>query len=465
MCGIVGSFGADPECVRRGRDALRHRGPDALGLTTLGDVTLGHARLAILDLDPRSDQPFTHGRTTIAFNGEVWNHAALRAELEADGRTFSTTGDAEVLAAALDAWGEDALPRLEGMFAVAWTSDGGATLRLARDRFGEVPLHVTRARPFLCASEIKGLLAAGADPSTIGQLGPGRVLVVTKDSATERAWHDEPAAPVPTTLEEAAAQLRADVEAGVRERLIADVPVAVLVSGGIDSAAIAWHTRAMLPDLVAFTAVMDPRSRDLRCARELAGALELPLVEVPVVAPSADDLAATVRAIEQPSKAQVEIAWPCLALARAVRASGARVVLSGEGSDELWASYGMSYHGVQRLGWHAYRKRLFLDQARKNFPRTNKAFMTAGVEPRLPFLNSALVAHALGLPEGAVRRGSSRPKAIMQEAYRGLLPRAIIDRPKLAFQDGLGMKTAAQAAVTDPRRYYDAEFRRFLAGR
>src|SRR5262249_19710798 len=147
MCGLAGGFVGEG-VVRCGLAALRHRGPDATGVAALDRLTLGHVRLAILDLDPRSDQPFRYGRVTLSYNGELWNFAPVRAELQARGGRFATAGDTEVVAAALDRWGPEALPRLQGMFALAWTTDG-EILHLARDRFGEVPLHVAVQRPFL----------------------------------------------------------------------------------------------------------------------------------------------------------------------------------------------------------------------------------------------------------------------------------------------------------------------------
>src|SRR5690606_20503727 len=104
-----------------------------------------------------------------------------------------------------------------------------------------------------------------------------------------------------------------------------------------------------------------------------------------------------IQTIEQPFKAQIEIGWACLHLARQIAADGYRVTYSGEGSDELWASYGFAYHGIQQHGWYDYRRDLFLDQARKNFVRCNKIFMAASVECRLPFLSTPLVEYALSL--------------------------------------------------------------------
>lgn len=459
MCGLVGGAGEPADAAVA---ALAHRGPDARGVARVGPFWLGHTRLAILDLDRRSDQPFRRGPLVLAYNGECWNHADVRRELEALGEMFATTGDTEVVAAALLRWGPvEALRRLDFMGALAWAVDGEGVLRLARDRFGEVPLHVSCALPFRFGSELKALVAAGADPRSFRDVGPGELWeVLPRRVERVTRWYDPPCAPdLGSTPERARADVRRLVVDGTRRRAISDAPACTLLSGGIDSAAIAYALRDAVPGLVAFTAVMDRRSPDLRCARETAEALRLPLVEVPVRAPTADDLATVVRCIEMPYKAQVEIGWPCLALAEAVRAHGFKVTFSGEGSDELWASYGFAYHALQSQDWHEYRKSLFLTQARKNFPRANKVFMARSVECRLPFLHPPLVERALALPRACVQDGR-RAKAVMQDAFDGLLPASVVRRPKLAFQDGLGIKDEVERVVTDPRRYYGAEYRR-----
>jgi asparagine synthase (glutamine-hydrolysing) len=238
--------------------------------------------------------------------------------------------------------------------------------------------------------------------------------------------------------------------------------VCALLSGGIDSAAIVAELVRARPGLTTYTAVLDPRSADLRHARETAEALGVPLVEVPVAPPTADDLTHALETIEQPYKAQVEIAWPCLALARAMRADGYRVTYTGEGSDELWASYGFAYRGIREAGWYGYRRNLIAAQAVRNFPRVNKAFMAHGVEGRLPFLDPDLVTLALSMPLDVVRDADTPTgrKAVLSAAYRDRLPASVLRRAKVAFQDGLGLKPIITSALPNPVRYYRAEHSR-----
>lgn len=464
MCGIFGSVDGGTRRTRLAVAAMRHRGPDAAHVFDEHEVFLGHARLAIIDVGKRSEQPMTRGSTTVSFNGEIWNWQEVRAELEGHGLGFTTDGDAEVVARALDFWGEQALPRFQGMFAIAWTRGDGVLLA-ARDRFGEVPLHFHKGWPVMAASEVKALYAAGAALGLVDWVPPGAVLEVRGGVARLRRWYDVAAEPDRSwNLETAAGAIGDLVAAGARERAISDVPVCTLLSGGIDSAAVALELKKHFPDLVAYVAVMNSKSPDLRAARVAAEAVGVELREVAVAAPSDGDLAKVVRAIEMPHKAQVEIGWACLALARRMRDDGFKVTFSGEGSDELWASYGFAYHALKTQGWHEYRRDLFVGQHRKNFARCNKVFMAHGVECRLPFLSTPLVELALALPRAAVQDGARRPKAVIQDAYAGRLPDLVVRRSKLAFQDGLGLKRAISDAREDPKALYVEALKRLFPG-
>jgi asparagine synthase (glutamine-hydrolysing) len=399
----------------------------------------------------------------LVFNGEIWNFREIREDLQALGHRFQTTGDTEILAAALSEWGTDALPRLNGMFAVAWTTDG-ERLFLARDRFGEVPLHFANQRPFFFASELKALIALDADPRSFTDVLPGHWIEISPCGMRQTRYYEAPTSPCQDSREVASGKIYELLRSGTQERTIADVPVCTLLSGGIDSAAVAFFLSQAIPGIVAYTAVLDPKAQDLRCARIVSEMLAIELRCVQVPAPFADDLARVIRCIEMPHKAQVEIGWACLKLSERMRADGFKVTFSGEGSDELWASYGFAYYALKKKDWHQYRKDLFLSQSRKNFVRCNKIFMAHGIECRLPFLHYPLVEYAFSLRQDAVQNGRRRPKAVLQEAFFGQLPNRITCRPKVAFQDGMGLKSAIAARVADPKRFYKAEFANFLGG-
>ncbi|PRX66125.1 asparagine synthase (glutamine-hydrolysing) [Nonomuraea fuscirosea] len=466
MCGVVAGLGRLD--LAPAVAALTHRGPDASSLVEVDGVHLGHTRLAVQDLDSRSDQPYRDGPVTVAYNGEIYNAAELRQAVEerVPGRGWATTGDTEALAAALAVLGpERALPMVNGMFAVAWADDRRpGVLHVARDRHGEIPLHLHLAQPVMAASELRAFAAAGRPMAAhlIADVPAGQWGTFHGRRAQWSRFHTQRCTPAGYTLELASATLKDTLARAVQRRLIADVPVCALLSGGIDSAAITYELAQHVPDLVAYTARMDPKSRDLRCARETAEQLGIRLIEVDIPAPTADDLARVVSVIEMPHKAQVEIGWACLQLAERIRSDGFKVTYSGEGSDELWASYGFAFHALQKTDWHIYRCDLMAAQARKNFPRVNKTFMAHSVEGRLPFCDPDVVDLALSLPQHAVADGKAHPKAVLQRAYAGLLPDAVVRRPKVAFQDGLGLKTAIMDVLPNPARFYRAEYQRLV---
>jgi asparagine synthase (glutamine-hydrolysing) len=450
VCGIIASFGpVDPA-------RLAHRGPDHQGTFELGLVTLGHTRLAIQDPTARSDQPLTAGPVTVAYNGEIFNHQALRDELDWE---WQTTGDTETLAVGLYRCGPSWLAKVDGMFAVVWVDDrdGGTMIHAARDRQGEIPLHLSRAHPVTVASERKALDAKG---EAVIDIRPGTYCRITGSAMKVTTFHELIARPIYATLADAAATTRKLLTQAVQSRSLSDVPVCTLLSGGIDSAIITYELAQITDQLTCYTARLDPKSPDLIAARLVARSLGVELVEVDIPIPTADDLGRVVGAIEQDSKAQIEIAWPCLHLAQAIHADGFKVTFSGEGSDELWGSYEMSYHGIRDQGWYEYRRKLTATQARRNFPRVNKVFMASSVEARLPFCDPTVVDYALSLPMDAVRTGKDARsrKAVLSQAYTDVLPAEITDRPKAAFQVALGLSKVIP--VTDPARFYRAEYRR-----
>jgi asparagine synthase (glutamine-hydrolysing) len=339
------------------------------------------------------------------------------------------------------------LALIDGMFAFAWTDAKTGEAVLARDRFGKIPLYVHRdGDRFAWASERKAMAGLPCDP-----LPPGCLLdLMTGEMVPWYALPDRLEALTP-------AEVGPLIARGVERRLVADAPLCCLVSGGVDSSLILALAKRAKPDVVAYTAVLDPLSRDLAAARRLCAELAVPLTEVPVREPTAADLAAAVKAIELPSKAQVEIAALCIPLARAIASDGFKACLSGEAADELFGGYGnMCIAGARADSreWRAIKLAQLEKMARGNFMRCNKAFMAAGVECRLPFMERELVERAIN----ATRESSPPGKRTLKHAARELLPEWCVKRPKDTFQGASGMAAAAARAVAHPGRFYSAEF-------
>ncbi len=278
MCGIVGVWNrrtgenVNQAMLTDMRNALRHRGPDDAGLFVDGPIGLGHQRLAILDLSARGHQPMEapNGRYAITFNGEIYNYRELRSRLASAGVVFRSQSDTEVLLSLLAAYGPAILKDLRGMFAFGFWDREREELLLARDPFGKKPLYYAdEDGVFLFASEPKALLrhpnvSRDIDPAAltkyflyeyvpspgtayraVRQIPPGSYAIVTKTDMQIRQWWAPVFLPkhAKATGEALLEELDQRLATAVQRRLIADVPVGVFLSGGIDSSAIAWYMR------------------------------------------------------------------------------------------------------------------------------------------------------------------------------------------------------------------------------
>ncbi len=404
MCGIVGWLSFRPggsdvraDALARAVLTLHHRGPDrqrlALwrpedGLTEVaaaeasalaGDrfqVGLGHSRLSIIDLSTQSDQPMVSadGRYVLVFNGEIYDYVELRAQLEAQGVAFRTRSDTEVLLQALIHWGGDALPRLNGMWAFAFFDTKERSLLAARDRFGKKPLFVHRdAEGLVLGSEYKSLFAIlgesrrRLEPAFVDHfvaenrwlvsgrasayagvetVPPGSLLRVDLESGRVESRVVEDAGTLVTRLEQPPGPgweeaLGEELRSAVRLRLRSDVPVGILLSGGVDSTLVAGlAARLGEGGDISWYAGDTRKGNDLGFARQVAESLDVPLQVVDVRADEQTlDLVARMTAqYELP----VWLLGNSIAMFRmyeAMHAEGIRVVLDGTGGDEIFGGY------------------------------------------------------------------------------------------------------------------------------
>ena len=392
MCGMCGIFNIAGESVQAHEVAamtatLQHRGPDDEGVyaTPDGQVGLGNRRLAIIDLSPAGHQPMSNedGSVWIAYNGEVYNFAELRQELLAAGHVFRSHTDTEVLIHLYEEVGERLVERLRGMFAFAIWDAHRERLLLARDRLGIKPLYYAQANGrLLFASEIKALLASGqvrpalnrdaltqylalgyvAPPDTlfagIRKLEPGHILVA--DAAGQRVqpyWDIYDAVTPKTGLSEAEAidLTLAKLEEAVRMRLVADVPVGVFLSGGIDSSLVAaLAARHSDHPVRTFTLGFKdhPEYNEIVYARRVAGYLGAEAHEI-LIGPE-DVQAFFPRFLDfQEEPAANPIWFATYFVSQLARDNGVIVVLSGDGGDELFAGYNrwMDYLRLYDRGW------------------------------------------------------------------------------------------------------------------
>ena len=375
MCGILGWLGhhTDEDRARfdSALDLLAHRGPDDRGVFVAPGILLGHRRLSILDLSPAGHQPMVEPASgaTLVFNGEIYNHIELRAELEKLGHEFSGHSDTEVLLHALIEWEEQALPRLNGMWAFAFWLPARQRLMLARDRFGVKPLYYRNGRDGLgFASEPKALLALFPEHRKVAEQALldflGNNLLYARGESFYQGIHVLPPAHYafyelgPGTLhlsrywdypentddalpaEEAVAQFAALFTDAVRLRLRSDVAVGLTLSGGLDSTGVLTASSAhSTQPLTCFTSVYgDGDTGEMPWARLASDAMHAPLI--PVSAPQENWLH-TMRKVawHMDGPGYSPAVYPLWHLMQRARAEGVPVLLEGQGADEALAGY------------------------------------------------------------------------------------------------------------------------------
>jgi asparagine synthase (glutamine-hydrolysing) len=431
VCGIAGIVNLDPrervseERLRRMRDSLRHRGPDGEGLFVEGPVGLGHRRLSIVDL-ATGHQPMANEDKTlwIVYNGEIYNHTVLRRELEARGHRYRTRSDTETILHLYEEEGERCVERLQGMFAFALWDRARKRLFLARDRLGIKPLYVARtATELIFASEIKAILAAGVIVPELNEailpeflatrfvsgaetffrgvrkLLPGRTLSWSHDDGFQERRYWALAAEIddsPATLKTRAGEVRAALETAVRSHLMSDVPLGLFLSGGIDSSGLAALMAPMASGPIRTFAVgfSDPGANELAYARIAARAVGADHREV-VVSPDEffRELPRLVWHEDEPIAFPSSV--PLYFVSRLAR-EHVKVVLTGEGADELF------------LGYNRYRVTAWNER----FGRALDGLLPGGLRGKV----SRIVR---GLP-GPIRRYTGRSFLALQPGPRDL---------------------------------------------
>ena len=378
MCGIAGFLGRFSESLLpQMGDRIAHRGPDDSGVFHDPEARIGlvHRRLSIIDLSPAGHQPMvdTSGRFTLVYNGEIYNFAELRRELQASGATFRGHSDTEVVLELIARRGLEALDRLNGIFALALWDRRERRLHLARDGMGVKPLYWTRTPSgFAFASEMKALLALPdlsrtLDPvaatayvsylyspgtrtmlADVRKLAPGQRLTLALDREPLETPFWKLPAPSPKSMPDSdwIAEMRTQLEAAVERQMVSDVQIGAFLSGGLDSSSIValarrHVTRAQLPCFTIDYASRPEDERelisDLPYARAAARHLDVDLHEVRVDASMADDFEKLVTMLDEPQADPA--ALNNYYIAELARQAGVKVMLSGAGGDDVFSGY------------------------------------------------------------------------------------------------------------------------------
>jgi len=413
MCGIAGIVATDrvaPEDAARAvamRDVMSYRGPDGAGLHADAHAVLAHRRLSIIDL-AGGHQPLSNetGAIWVTYNGEIYNHRDVRAQLETAGHTYRTRSDTETIVHAYEQWGDECVQRFRGMFAFALWDSGARRLLLVRDRLGVKPLYWALAGDrLLFASEIKGILASGlvaarpnhavlsevlATRATAGvetlfegiyKLLPGHRLIFENGRVRTEQYWDLPLDGPDPELErvgdaQVIARFRNLLQESVRLRLMSDVPLGMFLSGGIDSSAIAaLMAREIDRPIETFSvAFADRRFSELEYARAVAQAIGANAHEI--VIDDDDFFAALPKLIWHEDEPIAHPSSVPLHFVSTLARQHVTVVLTGEGSDELLAGYGKYPRAL--INWRAggvYERVV---------PAAVRAKVAGSIVPRLP---------------------------------------------------------------------------------
>lgn len=457
MCGIVATIGYTKSDVNDMLEIIAHRGRDNRGIKEFNykdkSVILGHNRLSINDTSPAGNQPMEYGGVELVVNGEIWNYPTLRKEYEGRGYTFKSNSDSEII---LFLYKEGELKRLDGMFSFVIYDNN--KLILSRDWVGKIPLYIFNNGKYIVASEIKCITQnlKNADIKFVPKNALVEIDLDTDKITVHHNYYFNFSAE-PTKCkdrEEVGITTHNLLDRAVEKRLLADVPIATSLSGGIDSAVITYLLSKHIPNLKAYTIAFDETSVDLQKARVVANHLGVELVEV--IVPHNDELIKqrfleSIRVIEYPSTVQMEVGILQSFIAEQMAKDGIKVAFSGEGSDESYGSYGTFRMFSKKPDWSDVRKKLFEKQYYGNLLRGNTIFMNYGtIELRCPFFDTDFLDYTTNLTDEFLCKGSQW-KLPLADAFRAYLPDEIIEQPKRAFQKGTNFKEYIEdIIVKDP---------------
>jgi len=449
MCGIALIVGpdADSTLFRQMLGTMAGRGEVEETLCDDG-VLAGTQRLRIVDRD-RAVQPWqsADGRWLLCYNGELFNYRQLRADLISRGREFRSESDTEVVLEAFIEWGARAVGRFRGEFAFAIVDRLSSRTYLARDPVGVKPLYwAVRGSKLHVASELKAMVPLG---SPVAEVAPGHHgwAPAGGNAPTFIPYVDLLRLGAGQTIiddpDEAAKRLRIALEDSIRVRVDTDLTVGVILSGGLDSSLVLLHVREAHPDCVALT-IGAPGSEDLRYARRLTADLGVrhEVVSMRTGDIKANDVREAIRMSELTEYGDIINAIVSVPLFARARELGIKVVLTGDGSDELFGGYPM-YDQIEA----GSSRRLFLHKIRNlhrtELQRVDRVSMGQGVEARVPFLDLSLVELAMRLPVSLKIR-DGHEKWIVRQAFRDMLPTYIFDRPKNPMSHSSGLHERAR---------------------
>jgi asparagine synthase (glutamine-hydrolysing) len=474
MCGIVGVFdlkvdvdGLRPQVLDMAK-RLRHRGPDWSGIYVSPRAILAHERLSIVDPQSGRQPLFSKDRKQIlAVNGEIYNHRDLRAHFPT--YEFQTNSDCEIILPLYHAKGTAFLEDLNGIFAFALFDEDKGSYLIARDHIGIVPLYMgwDQHGNFYVASELKALEGVCRK---IEEFPPGHYL--SSDEGTPRCWYNRDWSSFQAVKDNPAdvAELRSALEQSVHRQLMSDVPYGVLLSGGLDSSIISAVAKkyaarrietndtqeAWWPRLHSFAIGLEG-SPDLAAAATVAAHIGTVHHEVHfTLQEGLDAIRDVIYHLETYDVTTVRASTPMYLMARVIKSMGVKMVLSGEGADEIFGGYLYFHKAPDPQAFHEETVRKLGRLHLYDCLRANKSLAAWGVEGRVPFLDKEFLDVAMRLNPASKMAGNGRiEKWILREAFEDYLPSSVAWRQKEQFSDGVGygwidtLKKVAAEKVSD----------------
>lgn len=483
MCGIAAIFNIKEQTSSLRDKALkmakkiRHRGPDWSGIYCGGSAILAHERLSIVDPESGGQPLYSPDKKQVlAVNGEIYNHRDIRKQFEGK-YEFQTGSDCEVILALYREKGINFLEDLNGIFAFALYDEEKDDFLIARDPIGVIPLYIgyDSDGKVYCASELKALegFCERYEPFLPGHYywsKEGKMTRwYTRDWMTYDAVKDNPAS---------VSAIHDALEAAVKRQLMSDVPYGVLLSGGLDSSVISAIAKkfaarrietdgkkdAWWPQLHSF-AVGLKGAPDLIKAREVADYIGTVHHEINyTIQEGLDAVRDVIYFIETYDVTTVRASTPMYLLARVIKSMGIKMVLSGEGADEVFGGYLYFHKAPNAKAFHEETVRKLSKLYLYDCLRANKSLSAWGVEGRVPFLDKEFLDVAMCTnPEAKMCPGKTIEKKIVREAFADMLPESVAWRQKEQFSDGVGyswidtLKEITSKAVTDEQMAHAAE--------
>ena len=475
MCGFIGAFELKqnaqelrPQVLKMAKK-LRHRGPDWSGIYCGDKAILAHERLSIVDPTSGSQPLFSpDGTCVLAVNGEIYNHLEIRERYK-DKYEFQTQSDCEVILALYQDKGVDFIEELNGIFAFALYDIKNDIYLIARDHIGIIPLYMgwDRHGQFFVGSELKALEPFCAK---VEVFLPGHYMSST--TGVLEKWYNREWTSYDAVKDNVSSvdKLRDALEAAVKRQLMSDVPYGVLLSGGLDSSIISAIAKkhsalrvesgdqqnAWWPQLHSF-AVGLVGSPDLAAARKVADHIHTVHHEINfTVEQGLDAISDVIYHLETYDVTTVRASTPMYLLARAIKAMGVKMVLSGEGADEIFGGYLYFHKAPSAKDLHDETVRKLDKLHLYDCLRANKSLAAWGVEGRVPFLDKEFMDVAMSLnPEDKMCRQGRIEKWILRKAFEEYLPAEIAWRQKEQFSDGVGyswidnLKVIASEKISD----------------